>query len=152
MCCGFHVTHAPHTCSVSQPLPSHVSRSRNRHQKVAEIDVCTPRHVMSLLLSCQFVPNYLNHCPVWDFTLHTHPTHILSANNCHHMCLDQGIWTGKTLKLTFIHQDSRLDIFYSVNLCQTSSIILVSGIPLYTGTPHVSSLPTTVIACVWVKE
>ena len=112
MYCGFHVTHAPHTCSVSQPLPSHVSRSRNRHQKVAEIDVCTPRLVMSLLLSCQLVPNYLNHWPVWDFTLHTHPTHILSVNNYHHMCLDQGIWTEKTLKLTFIHQDSTCRSFY----------------------------------------
>ena len=67
---------------------------------------------MSLLLSSQLVPNYLNNWAVWDFTLHTHPTHILSVNNCHHMCLDQGIWTEKTLKLTFIHQDSTCRSFY----------------------------------------
>ena len=87
---------------------------------------------------------------ILDSTLHRHPTHILSPNLCHRMC--QGKGTEKSLKLTFIHQDSRLDIFYPVNLCQTSSIIVVSRIPLYTGTPHILSLPTTVIACVWVKE
>jgi len=89
---------------------------------------------------------------ILDSTLHRHPTHILSPNLCHRMCPYQGIGTEKSLKLTFIHQDSRLDIFYPVNLCQTSSIIVVSRIPLYTGTPHILSLPTTVIACVWVKE
>ena len=29
---GFHFTQVPHTYCVSQPLPSHVSRSRNRHR------------------------------------------------------------------------------------------------------------------------
>ena len=89
---------------------------------------------------------------ILDSTLHRHPTHILSPNHCHRMCLCQGIDTEKSLKLTFVDKGSKLDSFYSVNLCQTASIIEVFGIPLYTGTPHVLSLPTTSIACVFVKE
>ncbi len=54
---GFHFTLVPHTYSVSQPLSSHVALSRNRHRKIAEIDVYTQRLEISLLLYCQHVPN-----------------------------------------------------------------------------------------------
>ena len=57
---GLHCTQVPHTYSVSQPLPSHVSLSRNRHRKCAEIDVYTQRLEISLLLCCQLVPNSFN--------------------------------------------------------------------------------------------
>ena len=57
---GFHFTHVPHTYAVSQPLPSHVSLSRNRHQKIAEMDVYTQRLEFSLLVCCQHVPNWCN--------------------------------------------------------------------------------------------
>jgi hypothetical protein len=57
---GFHFTQVPHTYSVSQPLPSHVSLSRNWHRKSAETDVYTQRLEISLLLCCQLVPNSFN--------------------------------------------------------------------------------------------
>jgi len=37
-------------------------------------------------------------------------------------------------------------------LCHTASIMEVFWIMLYTGTPHIFGLPTTVIACVLVKQ
>ena len=149
---GFHFTQVPHAYSVSQPLPSHVSLSRNRHRKSAEIDVYTQRLEISLLLCCQLVPNSFNDWGILDSTLHRYPTHILSPNHCHRMCLCQGIGTEKALKLTFIHKGSRFHCFYAVNLCQTASMIEVFWIPLYTGTPRIFCLPTTAIACVFVKE
>ena len=120
---GFHFTQAPHTYSVSQPLPSHVSLSRNRHRKIVEMDVHTHGLEISMLLCCQPVPNGFNHWGILDSTLHRHPTHILSPNHCHRMCLGQGIGTEKSLKLTFIHKGSRCHCFYAVNLCQTASMI-----------------------------
>ena len=36
---GLHFPQVPHTYSVSQPLSSHVSLSRNRHRRIAEIHV-----------------------------------------------------------------------------------------------------------------
>ena len=210
---GFHFTQVPHTYSVSQPLPSHVSLSRNRHRRIAEIDVhtqgldislllccqlvpncfnhwgildCTlhryPTHIpspnhchrmclcqgignknrcnwrsrqrfeSSLVLCCQLVPNCFNHWGISDCTLHRYPTHIPSPNHCHRMCLCQGIGTEESLKLTFIHKGSRFHCLYAVNLCPTASIIEVFWIPLYTRTPHTFCLPTTAIACVFVKE
>ena len=149
---GLHFTQVPHTYSVSQPLPSHVSLSRNRHRRIDEIDVYTQRLDISLLLCCQLVPNCFNHWGILDCTFHRYPTHIPSPNHCHRMCLCQGIGTEESLKLTFIHKGSTFHWFYAVNLCQTASIIEVFRIVLYTGTPHIFRLPTTVIACVFVKE
>ena len=149
---GLHFTQAPHTYSVSQPLPSHESLSRNRHRNIAEIDVYTQRLEIGLFLCCQPVPNCFNHWGILDSTLHRHPTHILSPNHCHRMCLCQEIGTEKSLKWTFIHMGSKFQCFYAVNLCPTASIIEVFWIPLYTGTPHIFCLPTTAIACVSVKE
>jgi hypothetical protein len=145
-------THIPHTYSVSQPLPSHVSLSRNRHRKISEIDVYTQRLEISLLVCCQLVPNCFNYLGILYSTLHTCPTHILSPNHCHRMCRCQGIGTEKSLKLTFIHKGSRFHCLYTVNLCPTASMIEVFCIPLYTHTPHIFCLPTTAIACVFVKE
>ena len=57
---GLHFPQVPHTYSVSQPLSSHVSLSRNRHRRIAEIDVYTLRLDISLLLCCQLVQNCFN--------------------------------------------------------------------------------------------
>jgi hypothetical protein len=149
---GFHFTQVPHTYSVSQPLPSHVSLSRNRHRRITEIDVHTQGFEISLILWCQLVSNCFNHWGILDSTLHRYPIHILSPNHCHHMCLCQGIGTKESQKSTFIHEDSTFHYFYDVNMCPTGSIIEVFCIPLYTGTPYIFCLPTTVIACVFVKE
>ena len=124
---GFHFTQVPHTYSVSQPLPSHVSLSRNRHRKIAEIDVYTQRLEFSLLVCCQHVPNCFNHWGILDSTLHIYPTHILSPNHCHRMCLCQGIGTEKSLKLTFIHKGSSFHCLYAVNMCQTGAMIDMWG-------------------------
>ena len=151
--CGFHVTHAPHTCSVSQPLPSHVSRSRNRHQKVAEIDVCTPTHVMSL-------PSPVNLCQTtWiidpcGISLYTRTPHIFCLPTTAITCVSTKEYEPKKrwnwrLYTKTQHVAAFIDSF---NLCQTASIIEVLGIPLYTGTPHVLSLQTTDIACVSTME
>jgi hypothetical protein len=61
---------------------------------------------ISLLLCCQLVPNCFNNWGILDSTWHRYPTHILSPNHCHRMCLCQGIGTEESLKSTFIHKCS----------------------------------------------
>jgi len=116
----FHFTQVPHTYQVSQPLSSHVSGSRNRHRKIAEIDVSRHGFEISLLLSCELVLRCLNRSCIVDSTFHTHPTHVLSPNHYHRMCLGQGTDINKSLKLTFVHQDTSCHFFCPVNLCQTT--------------------------------
>ena len=87
---------------------------------------------------------------ILDSTLHRYPTHILSPNHCHHMCLWHGIGTETSLKWTIIDTDSRFHCFYVVNFCQTPSMIEVFWILLHTDTPHIFCLPTTAIECVFV--
>jgi hypothetical protein len=149
---GFHFTQVPHTYQVSQPLSSHVSWSRNRHRKIAEIDVSRHGFEISLLLSCELVLNWLNRSCIVDSTLHTHPTHVLSPNHYLRMCLGKGTDIKKSLILTFVHQDTPCHFFCPVNLCQTTWIIEPCGISLYTRTPHIFCLPTTAITCVSTKE
>ena len=151
-CFGFYSTQARHTYSVSQPLSSPVSLSRNRHRNIAEIDGYRHRLDISLLVCCQLVPNWCNEWGILDSTPHRHRTHILSPNHCHRLCLGHGIGTDTSLKLTFIDTDSRFHCLYVVNMCQTASMIEVFWILLHTGTPHIFCLPTTVIACVFVME
>jgi hypothetical protein len=81
-----------------------------------------------------------------------YPTHIRSLNYYHHMCICQAMVIQESLKLTFVHPGSRIDCFYALNLCQTASMMEVFWIKLYTGIPHIFGLPTTVIACVCVKQ
>jgi hypothetical protein len=68
---GFHFTQVPHTYSVSQPLSSHVSLSRNRHRRITEIDVYTQGFDISLFLWCQLVSNCFNHWGIFVWT-HSH--------------------------------------------------------------------------------
>ena len=149
---GFYSTQARHTYCVSQPLPSHVSLSWSRQPKITEIDVYRHRLEVSLLFCCQLVPNCFNDWGILDSTPHRHPTHIVSLNHCHRMCLCHGIGTETLLKLTFIDTDSRFHCFSAVNMCQTASMIEVFWILLHTGTPHIFCVPTTAIACVFVME
>ena len=150
--CGFHSTQVSHTYSVSQPLSWHVSLSRNRTRKIADIDGYRHELQISLLLWCQLVQTCFNDWGILDSTLHMYPTHIRSANHCHRLSLCQEIGTEKSLKLTFIDTVWRFPCFYAVRLCQTALMIEVFWNLLCTGIPHIFGLPTTVIACVFVKE
>jgi hypothetical protein len=58
---GLHFTQVPHTYSVE----------------------------ISLLLCCQLVPNCFDDWGILDSTLHRYPTHILSVNYCHCICICQ---------------------------------------------------------------
>ena len=98
------------------------------------------------------VPNCFDDAGILDSALHRYPTHTRSPNYCRRMCIGQAIVIQKSLKYTFIHQDWRFDCFYAVSLCQNASIIMVFWIILYTGTPHIFGLPTTVVAWVFVKQ
>ena len=149
---GLCSTQVPHTYSLSQLLPSHVYLSSNRPSKRAQIDVYTLGLEIRLVLCSQLVPNCFNGGGTLEYTLHRYPTHIRSPNCSHHMCICQAIGPRKELKLTFIHPDSRIDCFHALNLCQTASMAEVFWIMLYTGTPHIFGLPTTAVACVFVKQ
>ena len=149
---GFCSTQVPHTYSVSPLQSSHVYLSRNSHPKVAQIDVYTPGLEIRLVVCSQLVPNCLNHKGTLDSAVHRYPTHIRSPNYSRRMCICQAIDIQKSLKLTFIHSGWRFDCFHAVNLWQTPSMTEVFWIMLYTGTPHIFGLPTTVIACVFVKK
>jgi hypothetical protein len=98
------------------------------------------------------VPNCFNDGGILDYTAHRYPTHILSPNYCHHMCICHAIAIQKSLKLTFIHPGWRFDCSYALILCQTASTMLVLWNMIYTGTPHIFGVPTTAIACVFVKQ
>ena len=121
-------------------------------EKVAQIDVYTAGLEIRLLSCSQRVTNCCNDAGILDYALHRYPTHIRSPNCSHRMCICQAIVIQKSLKLTFIHSGLRFDWFCALNLCQTASIIKVLWSILYTGTPHIFALPTTVIACVFVKQ
>jgi hypothetical protein len=149
---GLCSTQVPHTYSISQLQSSHVYLSSNSHPKVAQIHVYTPGLEIRLLLCSQLVPNCFNDVGIVEYALHRYPTHIRSPNYSHRMCVCQDKGTDKALKLTFIHSGSRFDWFYTVNVCQTARMMLVFWILLYTGTPHIFGLPTTSIACVFVKQ
>ena len=149
---GFCCTHVSHTYSLSQLQSSHVYLSSNSHPKVAQIDVYTLGLEIWLLSCCQLVPNCFNDVGILEYALHRYPTHIRFPNYCHRMCIGQAIVIQKSMKMTFIHPDRRFDCLYALNLCQTASMMEVFWIMLYTGTPHIFGLPTTVIACVFVKQ
>ena len=149
---GFSCTQVPHTYSVSQLLPSHVYLSSNRHRRSAQIDVYTLGFEIRQVLCCQRVPNCCNDAGILDSAPRRYHTHIRSPNYCHHICICPGIGTKKALKNWFIHTVSTFHCFYAVNVCQTVSMMKVLWIVLYTGTPHIFGLPTTAIACSFVKE
>ena len=149
---GLCSTQVPHTYSVSQLLPSHVYLSSNRPSKRAQIDVYTLGLEIRLDLCSQLVPNSFNHKGTLEYTLHRYFPHILSPNYSHRMCICQAIVIQKSLKLPFIHSDSRIDCFHALNVCQTASMAEVFWSMLYTGTPHIFALPTTAVACVFVKQ
>ena len=148
VCC----TQVPHTYSVSQVQSSHVYLSSNRPSKRAQIYVYTPGLKNSLLSCSPLVPNCFNGGGILDYALHRYPTHIRSPDYCHRMRIGQAIDIENALKLSFVHSDSGIDCCDALNLCQTASMMWVLWIMLYTGTPHIFSLPTAVIACVFVKQ
>ena len=80
---GFYSTQAPHTYSVSQPLPSHVSLSWSRQPKITKIDVYRHRLEISLLLCCQHVANCLNDWGILDSTPQPLPSNVYFWNNRH---------------------------------------------------------------------
>ena len=71
------------------------------------------------------MPNCFNDGSNVDSAPHRYPTHILSPNYCHRMRICQEIGTEQSLKLSFIHSDSRFHCFDALNLCQTASMMKV---------------------------
>ena len=140
-----------HTYSVSQLRPSQVYLSSNRHRQSAQIDVYTHGLHMWLLWCSHLVLNCFNGGGIVDYALLRYPTHILCPNYSHRMCICQAIVIQESLKLTFIHPDSRIDCLHALNLCQTAALTEAFWILLYTCTPHIFGLPTTVIAWLFVQ-
>ncbi len=90
-------TSLPHTYSVSQPLPPYPYSWRNRHPKTTRLySYTTGLHTF------------------YDFNLRLGirkpPTHILSHNYYHHMCIREGIHTQN-------HSNLRLYVRTSPLLC-----------------------------------
>ena len=108
---GIKSTQVPHTHSVSQQLPSYVYLWRKGHPKTGEIQVHTHGVDISLLLCSQLPPKSCNHRAMPESSSHRYPTHILSHNHCHHMCIREAIGTRKPLKLTFIHTCWHFSVF-----------------------------------------
>jgi hypothetical protein len=101
---GFHFTKVPHTYSVSRPLPSHVSLSRNRHRKIIvksmthrrkkiKKNVLTPQHTANhfrnkkrcflrsqVHFTCLFSTCGSHFTPLF-------PTSTSSSTNVHFTCL-----------------------------------------------------------------
>ena len=58
---------------------------------------------ISLVLCSQLKPTSCNHRDIPDSSPHRYPTHILSHNHCHHMCICEDMGSQKPLTFTFIH-------------------------------------------------
>ena len=141
----------PHTYSVTQALTSHVYLSRCGLPKTAQNHVYTHGLDNSLVLYSQLPPHSCNHTDIPDSSPHRYPTHVLSHNHCHGMCICQDVGSQKPANFTFIHTDSTFQWFYALNFRQTPAIIEISRIQVHTGTPHMFCHTTTAIACVFVK-
>ena len=202
---------APHTYSVWQPLSSHLYLWWNRHPRIAEIHVYIHVVDICLLLRSQLPPNCLNAGGIPGSSPCRYPTHILSDNHCHHMCICDGIGTQKSLKFsiytrsrhlsactfrtsaklpqcrryldgspcrypthilsdnhshrmcicevigtrkllkfTFIHTVHTFHCFFALNFRQSPSKMEIFRIPVHAGTPHTFCLATTSIKCVLV--
>jgi hypothetical protein len=80
------------------------------------------------------------------------PTHILSHNHLHHMCIREAIGTRKSLEFTVLQQDSKIHRFYSLNLRQSVSITELCRIQVLIDTPHILCLTTTSLTRVSVSD
>ena len=81
-----------------------------------------------------------------------YPTHTLSHNHKHAMCICESIGTRKSLKFTVIHTVSLLHWFYPINFRQSPSMMEIWRSQVHIGTTHILCLTTTVIICVWMNE
>ncbi len=124
---------------------------RHSFPQTAEIHSCIAGLDISLLLCSQLPPKSFNDRDMPDSSPHRYPTHILSHNHCHHMCICGAIGTRKPLKLTFILTVSTFHCFYARNFRKSPSMIEICRNQVHTGTPHIFSLTATSIACVFVK-
>ena len=149
---GYKSTQVSHTHSVSQPLPSHVYLWSNRRSKVAKKHVYTHTVDFSLLWCCQLPPNCCKHIDIPDTSPHRYPTHILSHNHYHEMCICEAIGRQKSQNCTFIHVQSTFRCCCALNLRPTVANIKISQNQVHTGTPHTFCLTTTTLKCVFVKQ
>ena len=136
---GLKSTEVPHTCSVIQPLSSHVYWSRCGQSKIAQNHDYTHGLDISVVLFSQLPPNSGKHTDIPDSSPHRYPTHILSHNHCHHMFIREDMGRQKPLKITFIHTDSTCHWFDALNFRQTPAIIEISRTQVHTGTTHILS-------------
>jgi hypothetical protein len=79
------------------------------------------------------------------------PTHNLSHNHCHRLCICQDVVSQKSKNFAFVATDSTFHWFDGLTFRQTPAIIEISRTQVHTGTPHIFCHTTTVIACVSVK-
>ena len=95
-------TQIPHTYSAWQPLSFHVYWSSSRHPKIAQFHGYIAGLDISLFLFSQLAPKSFNDTDLQESSPHRYPTHILSNNHYHHVCICEGIGTRKTLEFTII--------------------------------------------------
>ncbi len=115
-------------------------------------DHFSSRLEISQFSCCELVPNCFNDWSILDSILHRHPTHILSDNHCHPMCIGHGIGTHKSQKLTIMDTVSTFHWFYPLIFRQSDSIIQICRNQVLTDTPHIFCLTTTAIPCVFLKQ
>ena len=96
------------------------------------------------MVSCsQLPPNSVKHRDIPDSSSHRYPTHMMSHNHCHRMCICEDMGRQKPLNFTFIHTDSTFPWFHTLNLRQTRhftdfmAMIHISRTQVHTGTPHI---------------
>ncbi len=126
---------------VEQQAPDNRSNSRLH----SRIDI-------SLLLCSQLPPKSFNDRDMPESSPHRYPTHILSHNHQHTMCICEGIGTRQPLRLTFIHTVSTFHCFYSLNFHQSPSMIEICRNQVHTNASKIFCLTATSIPCVFVKQ
>ena len=118
---------------------------------IAKNHVYTHGLDISLVLYSQLPPNSGNHSDSPNSSPHRYPTHILSHNHCHRVCICQDVGSQTSLKIMFIHTDSTFHWFYALNYRPTLAVITISRTQVHTGTSHIFCHTTTALACVFVK-
>jgi hypothetical protein len=76
---------------------------RKGHPNTGEIQLHAHGLDISLPFFSKLPPKCCNHWAMPESSPHRYPTHILSHNHCHHMCIREAIGTRNPMRLTFIH-------------------------------------------------
>jgi len=105
------------------------------------------------MLSCSpLPPTGCKYRGIPESSPHRYPTHILSHNHYHRMCICEETEGQKSKKSTFIPTQSTFRCFHALYFGPTVSNMETFWTHVHAGTSHTFCLTTTTFPCVFVKK